>query len=264
MSVSDPSANNRIGDEESDPLRQLAFYASQEHPCSYLDGRRAVTLFADPSASMDMPLYSRLAELGFRRSGNLVYRPQCPQCRACMPARIPVNQFKPNRAQRRTLQANAQTSTVLADSGFSEEHFALYRRYMSVRHAGGGMDDPDPEKYRDFLCTLWARTEFVEFWHEEQLMAVAVLDVMSQGLSSVYTFFDPRFSALSPGRYAILWSIQETQRRGLPWLYLGYWIGDCDKMRYKQEYRPLELRINNQWQAFAGGENLPEFPPKAD
>lgn len=247
-----------------DPLQSLAFYASPEHDCSYLPQARAVTLFADPAANMDMGLYSRLAELGFRRSGDLVYRPHCPRCQACVPARLPVARFQPSRAQRRTLQANADTVARLAGTDIKEEHFQLYRHYISQRHPGGGMDDPDPARYKDFLTSPWAKTEFVEFHHGGQLMAVAVLDVLSHGLSSVYTFFDPDYAHLSPGRYAILWSIEEVRRRALPWLYLGYWIGNCQKMRYKAEYRPLELRLDNRWQAFAKSEKLPIFIPQAD
>jgi arginine-tRNA-protein transferase len=225
-------------------LEDLAFFASQAHDCGYLPDRSSVSLFADPEAVMDMELYGSLLENGFRRSGAHVYRPHCPTCRACMAARIPVEQFQSNRGQKRCLQKNDKINANITKPAFAEEHFALYRKYMATRHTGGGMDDPSEDKYMEFLTSNWADTEFVEFRLNKQLLAVAVMDVLPQGLSSVYTFFDPEYASLSPGRFALLWQINEAQRRHLPHLYLGYWIKDCQKMLYKQEYRPIELYLN--------------------
>ena len=239
------------------PLNQLAFFASRPHPCGYLPGRDTVNLFTDPGAPMDMTIYSRLADFGFRRSGSHIYRPRCPQCQACLPVRIPVSAFQPSRAQRRTLKANRAVQATLRPAAFDEEHFALYRRYMASRHPGGGMDDPDPERYLEFLSCPWSETLFVEFRLQGRLMAVSVLDVLSQGLSAVYTFFEPGLCALSPGRHSVLWAIGEAQRRGLDALYLGYWIAASPKMRYKQEYRPLELLHEGQWRHFERGAVLP-------
>lgn len=244
----------------SAPLSELAFYASPTHDCGYLPERSAVTLFADPKAAMDPASYSALAELGFRRSGCHVYRPHCPQCQACVAARLPVADFQPNRTQRRTFNpaaAEPPLSTRVTGAEFRDEHFALYQKYIATRHAGGGMDDSNPERYVEFLTCDWAQTEFVEFRRQQRLVAVAVTDVLSHGLSSVYTFFDPELANLSLGRYALLWQIAETRRRGLPWLFLGYWIGHCQKMAYKQEYRPIELLLNGRWQRFDKGQTLP-------
>ncbi len=239
-------------------LNQLAFYASRPHPCSYLSGRDTVNLFTDPDAPMDMAIYSRLADFGFRRSGSHIYRPRCPQCQACLPMRIPVDAFQADRAQRRTLKANEDVQAIPRPAAFDEEHFALYRRYMASRHPGGSMDNPDPARYLEFLSSSWSETLFVEFRLRERLMAVSVLDVLTQGLSAVYTFFEPELGARSPGRHSVLWAMGEAQRRGLGYLYLGYWIGASPKMRYKQEYRPLELLLEGRWQRFARGEALPE------
>ena len=236
---------------------QLAFFASPPHACGYLPERMAVSVFVDPNAVMDMHVYSRLADYGFRRSGSHVYTPKCPHCRACVPARIPVRQFRPNRAQRRCLRANARVSATPMAVALREEQFALYRRYISSRHPGGGMDDPNPDKYLEFLGSDWSDTLFVEFRQQDHLLAVSVLDVLDQGLSAVYTFFDPDFEAQSPGRFTLLWAIEETRRRGLDWLYLGFWIGASQKMRYKQEYRPLELLLDGQWQGFHADQQLP-------
>jgi len=241
---------------EKKPLNDLAFFASQAHDCGYLPDRSAVTLFADPEATMDMNMYSVLLENGFRRSGIHVYRPHCPTCRACQAARIPVDLFQPNRSQKRTLKKNTAIQTNITKPAFHEEHFELYRKYMSSRHAGGGMDDPSVDKYMEFLTSIWAQTEFVEFRLDGQLMAVAVMDILPQSLSSVYTFFDPDHAELSLGRYALLWQINEAQRRQIPHLYLGYWIKNCQKMIYKQEYRPIELYQDYRWYNYGREQEL--------
>jgi len=235
----------------------LAFFASTAHDCAYLDRQSAVTVFADPEAPMNVSIYSALAEIGFRRSGSHVYTPHCPTCQACVPTRLPVASFRPNRNQRRTLNRAADFSIDIGEAVFNDEAFALYKKYISHRHAGGGMDNPDPEKYLEFLSCHWSHTEFVQFRWQDQLIAVAVQDVLTRGLSSVYTFFDPDFSAVSPGRYALLWQIAETRRRNLPWLFLGYWINNCQKMLYKQEYRPIELFLEGSWQRYDKTQPLP-------
>ncbi len=199
---------------------------------------------------MDSATYSALAEIGFRRSGSHVYAPHCPHCQACVPARLPVSVFQPNRKQRRTRNTRLKLSITITEPLFREEQFALYQRYLSARHIGGGMDDPSPEKYLTFLTSNWSQTEFVEFRYNHQLVAVAVQDVLNQGLSCVYTFFDPDFADLSLGHYALLWQVDEAQRRNLTWLFLGYWIEDCQKMSYKQEYRPIELLHKGHWLRF--------------
>lgn len=237
----------------------LVFFASAPHPCGYLSGQSAVSVFADPDATMNTANYSALAEVGFRRSGNHVYTPHCPECQACIATRLPVEYFQPNRNQRRTLNRATDFSITITEPLFRDEAFALYQKYISSRHSGGGMDDPSPEKFLEFLACDWCNTEFVEFRQHGQLIAVAVQDVLSRGLSSVYTFFDPDFSAISLGRYALLWQISEARQRNLPYVFIGYWIGQCQKMIYKQEYRPLELFLNGQWQRFERHQTLPSL-----
>lgn len=247
---------NQKNSEQTDPpaakqsLKDLAFFSSPAHDCGYLPDRSSVTLFADPEATMDMDIYGALLQHGFRRSGTHIYRPHCPSCRACMAARVPVEQFQPNRSQKRCSRKNIEIVPNATKPAFHEEHFALYRKYMAARHTGGGMDDPSEDKYMEFLTSTWADTEFVEFRFKKQLVAVAVMDVLPHGLSSVYTFFDPDQAGLSPGRFALIWQINEAQRRHLPYLYLGYWIKNCQKMLYKQEYRPIELYQENRWHSF--------------
>jgi len=225
----------------------LAFYATRPHPCSYLPGREAVTLFADPSVPIDTGLYSQLIAYGFRRSGEHIYRPRCPQCEACIPIRIPVENFRPSRAQRRAWRRNQDLDIRPVESAFNQEHYRLYRRYVASRHKGGGMDDTEPARYMEFLTSPGVDTRFCEFRWNGQLIAVAVYDQLHQGLSAVYTFFDPEFKARGLGVYAVLWEIQEARHLRLPWLYLGYWIEQCPKMRYKNHYRPCEFYTNGQW-----------------
>lgn len=228
-------------------LRQLAFFASRPHPCPYLPEREAITLFADPEAQLDNRMYGRLSEFGFRRSGQLVYRPACPDCNACIPVRIPVEGFVGRRADRRTWRRNGDLTVTAAAPAYREEHFALYRKYLQSRHPGGSMDTDDPGQYLEFLTCSWSDTVFYEFRAGQRLLAVAVTDQVPGALSAVYTFFDPEEAARSLGSYAILWQVAEARRLGLGWVYLGYWIEECRKMSYKGRIRPLQMFRHGQW-----------------
>lgn len=228
-------------------VEELSFYASPPHECSYLPEQQAVTLFADPDVNMTPALYSQLALHGFRRSGDYVYRPHCPACHACKPVRLPVNDFTPNRSQRRNWHQNADLTVAVTPAEFHQEQFDLYQRYIHNRHTGGGMDVNDPEQYMHFLTSPWCETEFIEFRAEEKLLAVAVADVLDTGLSAVYTFFDPKYQKRGLGTYALLWEIEAVRQRGLNWLYLGYWIAESPKMAYKANYRPLEVFGTGHW-----------------
>jgi arginine-tRNA-protein transferase len=226
----------------------IAFYVSVPVTCGYLPDRVAVTVFADPSAPMNKTLYSALVNRGFRRSGNHVYMPYCPNCNSCIPTRIPVDQFRPNRSQRRTAQHNADLRVRRVEATFNEEHFHLYRRYMARRHAGSGMDDYGPEQYMAFLACSWGETFLYEFLLRDTVVAVASVDHLNNGLSAVYTFYDPDLTERSLGTFAVLWQIQEAARLGLFYVYLGYWIKQCAKMSYKATFQPLEIHRNGRWQ----------------
>lgn len=229
----------------------MAFYATPPHPCSYLEEREAVTLFADPKAQMTTELYTALAELGFRRSGDHVYRPRCPDCQACLPVRVDVAHFRPDRSQRRTQNKNHDLSVHIRPAEFDEEHYALYRRYISSRHADGSMDQDDPEMYIRFLASAWSETHFVEFRQQQRLLAVAVIDLLEDGLSAVYTFFEPDDEKRSLGTLAVLWQIEEARRRKIEWVYLGYLIEESPKMAYKARYRPLEAFEHGEWTRYS-------------
>ncbi len=215
--------------------------------CGYFPDRPSVNLLVDPGAPMDPARYGTLLDLGFRRSGAQIYRPHCPGCRACVATRIPVARFHPSRAQRRTLARNRDLTVHVVPAGYRDEHFDLYLRYQAARHGGGPMDDPDPRGYTAFLFAPWARTELVEFRHGKRLLCVAVCDRVPQGLSALYTFFDPEHAARGLGTHALLWQIQEARGRGGTHVYPGYWIEGHPKMDYKRRFRPLEGFVSGRW-----------------
>lgn len=226
---------------------ELAFYITVPSACNYLPGRKAVTVFADPFAGMTKLLYSTLVEHGFRRSGDHVYVPYCPNCDACIPARIPVARFRPNRSQRRTWQRNVDITVHRVAATFHDEHYRLYQRYVAQRHPGGGMEHYGPEQYLSFFGCRWGETWLYEFRCGADLLAVASIDHLVNGLSAVYTFFDPAQSERGLGTYAVLWQIEEALRLNLPFVCLGYWIAESGKMNYKANFRPLEIYRNSRW-----------------
>jgi leucyl-tRNA---protein transferase len=234
------------------PNQPIRLFATPPHGCSYFADRQAVTWFVDPSSSparIDIGLYQSLLERGFRRSGPHIYQPHCPDCQACLPLRVPVLDWQPRRPQWRAWNRLAgRLVSYPLPPGLDPNQFALYRKYLDARHPDGDMADSDPEDYLRFLRAHWCRTRFVELRLDQELLAVAVTDYLPRGLSAVYTFFDPDLGHLSPGVVAILWQLQECRRLHLPYLYLGYWIADCRKMAYKQQYRPFEIYINGGWE----------------
>ena len=237
-------------------MKHIQLFQGQEQTCSYLPEQLSRSAYVDTHLELDVPTYSGLAALGFRRSGDMVYRPYCRSCSACVPIRLPVAQFVPNRSQLRTLSNNTDIKIVPKPAEFVEEHYKLFMRYQTSRHEGSGMADSSPQDYIGFLGSSWADTWFVEFRLEEQLVSVAIVDRLVQGMSAVYTFFDPAFSIRGLGTLAVLWQIEESKRLGLDWLYLGYWIGACKKMNYKDNFRPLEAMIGNCWKRFEKGEKI--------
>ncbi|UZE97938.1 arginyltransferase [Alkalimarinus alittae] len=228
-------------------LQTLIFYATPEHNCSYLEAKKATTMFVDPKASVDKELYSKLSVLGFRRSGNHYYRPHCNHCSACVPVRVPVNQFKPSRSQKRILKKNIGLEISITPPEFCQKHYDLYEKYIIERHSDGDMYPPSEEQYRSFLVEGNPSTFFVEFKYKGELIGVSVIDELNDGLSAVYTYFDPDISDRSLGVYSVLWQIEECKRRSLDHIYLGYWIKSCRKMEYKTLYKPVEFLISNKW-----------------
>lgn len=228
-------------------LKTLQFYSTASYPCSYIDGREARSQVAAPTHLIDAATYSRLVEKGFRRSGLFTYRPHCDACQACLPIRVDVERFQPQRTQRKIWRRHRNLRASNAPLEFQLEHFELYRRYVSTRHAGAGMDDDDQSQYTQFLLTSRVDTTLIEFRDEYgTLHMVSIIDILDTGLSAVYTFFDPQ-AAGSLGTYGILWQIDRCRAMGLPWLYLGYWIRESRKMAYKTQYQPCEILRGGHW-----------------
>ena len=225
----------------------IQWYLTAPQNCPYLEGREMQTVLADPAASLGAPRYGHLLAEGFRRSGRFVYRHHCPACSACVPVRVPVDQFRPDRSQRRCLHRNSDLQLQITAVPDIDEHMALFRRYLLARHPGGGMDALTPDDYADMLSDRHSDVFLIECRLGGDLLCVAVTDATPDGLSAMYTFFDPDHGRRSLGSYAILLQIGETLRRGLPHLYLGYWIPDSPKMAYKTRFQPCEGLAGGAW-----------------
>ena len=225
----------------------IRVFQTLEHPCGYYPERSARNLVIDPLARALPQVYGTALERGFRRSGGHVYRPHCANCRACIASRVPVAGFVPDRSQRRCLKRNADLHWQAVAPHRTDENFALYRSYLAARHPGGGMDDPGEEDFERFLACVWSPTRFLEARREGELVAVAVTDVLPQGLSAIYTFYTPNEPQRSLGTAAILQQIAWARAQQLPHVYLGYWIEGHAKMDYKARFRPLERLQEGQW-----------------
>jgi arginine-tRNA-protein transferase len=240
------------------PLTELQFYATAPYPCSYLPGKTARSQVATPSHLIHADLYSELVNAGFRRSGLYTYRPYCDECNACKATRIPVKRFTPNRSQKRAWKKHAGLDVRVLNLGYQEEHYQLYQHYQNERHSGGNMDQDDQDQYMQFLLQSRVNSRIIEFrdgpndLDPGRLRMVSMIDILDQGISSVYTFFDTSKSNASYGSFSILWQIQQTLELDLPFLYLGYYIENSEKMSYKAKFQPIEGLIDDHWQPIIG------------
>jgi arginine-tRNA-protein transferase len=240
------------------PLTELQFYATAPYPCSYLPGKTARSQVATPSHLIHADVYGELVNAGFRRSGLYTYRPYCDECNACTATRIPVKHFSPKRSQKRAWKKHLGLDIRVLNLGYQEEHYQLYQHYQHERHAGGGSDQDDQDQYMQFLLQSRVNSRIVEFRDGPQqsnpgrLRMVSMIDILDQGISSVYTFFDTSNVSASYGSFSILWQIQQALELELPYLYLGYYIEQSEKMSYKAKFQPIEGLIDDHWQPING------------
>jgi arginyl-tRNA--protein-N-Asp/Glu arginylyltransferase len=228
----------------------LVFYPTPEHNCSYLEDRQAKSIFLSPDQALDEATYMQLTDMGFRRSGEHIYRPWCEGCGECKSVRVPINNFEVSKSQKRVLRRNRDLEVSFEMPSSSDEIYHLYASYINQRHSDGDMYPPSLEQFESFLCQgpAASNTRFICFRLEQKLLAVAVVDILPKGLSAIYTFFDPSYEVRSLGRLAVLWQIRWAQSQAMDFVYLGYWIKECQKMAYKAEYRPLQVFESLDWQ----------------
>ncbi len=232
----------------SPDIRYLRLFFTRPHKCSYLPDREAVTSFVDPSIAIGTGLYSQLSRMGFRRSGKFFYAPSCGTCQACIACRVVAGEFDFTRAFRRCLNKSRDLSRQLVQDIDRDEHFEIFERYIGARHRDGDMYPPSRDQYLDFLGEAMPSTRYLEFRDRGELVSCAVVDLLDDGLSAIYTYYQPELEQRSPGTLAILSLVELARDLALPYVYLGYWIAECRKMAYKNRFQPLEIFADNQWQ----------------
>ena len=229
------------------PLQKLQFYVTTGYSCGYLPNKLAQSLIASPQHLINADIYSGLIQQGFRRSGKFAYRPHCETCRECIAVRVILQNFSPSRSQKRSIKQHDNLTVSILPVAFYEEHYALYTAYQKARHSEADKEQEDAEQYKSFLCQTNVESVLLEFRENNQLKMVSVVDIVHDGISAVYTFYDASNPKCSYGTYNVLWQIAWTKSLNLPYLYLGYWIKDSQKMAYKQNFQPLEKLIDGEW-----------------
>src|SRR6056297_1961473 len=240
------------------------FYVTAPQPCPYLKGRMERKLFTALQGDAAEQLNDSLSKQGFRRSQNVLYRPSCADCAACLSARIAVDRFEPSKSQRRVLKRNGHLERRASAPWATEEQYALFRDYLDSRHATGGMADMDLFEFAAMVEETPVRSRLIEYQDPDApphdphggLDAVCLTDVLDDGLSMVYSFFDPDLAANSLGTYVILDHIALARAMKLPYVYLGYWVPGSSKMGYKARFSGLEIYHKGRWQALAEPEKF--------
>lgn len=232
-------------------LHKLQFYVTTPYQCGYLPNKLAQSLIATPHHLVDAKIYSGLIQQGFRRSGKFAYRPHCETCNACIPTRVVLAKFSPTRSQKRAFKQHSDLTAHMMPLGYHQEHFALYASYQAARHAepeNFNQDKDEAEQYRQFLCQSNVESLMIEFRDTKNALKIlSVVDIVGDGISAVYTFYDTSQLKSSYGTYSIMWQTEWTRILGLPYLYLGYWIAESEKMAYKQAFKPQQKLIDGEW-----------------
>jgi leucyl-tRNA---protein transferase len=233
------------------PLHKLQFYVTTPYACGYLPNKLAQSLIATPHHLVDANIYSGLIAQGFRRSGKFAYRPHCETCNACIAIRVVLGEFTASRSQKRAFKQHANLTAQIMPLGYQQDHFELYASYQKARHAepeNFNQEKDEAEQYRQFLCQSNVESLMIEFRDaKNQLKIVSVVDIVGDGVSAVYTFYDTLNTKTSFGTYSIMWQTEWTKILGLPYLYLGYWIAESEKMAYKQAFKPQQKLIDGEW-----------------
>ena len=229
-------------------FEKIQFYTTTKYNCSYIDKMDAQSLVVTPYKSINQSIFQDLIEKGFRRSGQYIYKPNCKSCTACIPIRLPVQKFLFSKTQKRIYKKHGYFKVREAPLAFKQKHFDLYLKYQNKRHSYINNDQNSLDDYNDFLIKSNVKSKFIEFWDGDSLKIVSIVDIVSDGISAVYTFYDPDDEKVSYGTYSIIWLINWCKAQQLKYLYLGYWIGECDKMKYKTNFKPYELYIKGYWQ----------------
>ena len=240
-------------------LHKLQFYVTTPYKCGYLPNKLAQSLIAAPYHLIDANIYSGLIQQGFRRSGKFAYRPHCDNCSACIAIRLILDEFAPTRSQKRAYKQHANLTARILPLGYQQQHFELYTSYQALRHADEEVSQQaeahrtaeiqtEADQYRQFLCKSNVESLMIEFSDADgAVKIVSVIDVVSDGISAVYTFYDALVARASFGTYSIMWLAEWTKMLGLPYLYLGYWIEASPKMAYKQQFKPQQKLIKGEW-----------------
>ena len=240
-------------------LHKLQFYVTTPYKCGYLPNKLAQSLIAAPHHLVDSDIYSGLIQQGFRRSGKFAYRPYCDNCKACIAIRLILDEFAPTRSQKRAYKQHANLSVRVLPLGYQQQHFELYTSYQALRHADEEHSQQaeahrtaeiqtEADQYRQFLCKSNVESLMIEFSDAASAVKiVSVIDVVNDGISAVYTFYDALEAKASFGTYSIMWLAEWAKMLGLPYLYLGYWIETSPKMAYKQQFKPQQKLIEGEW-----------------
>jgi len=227
------------------------FFSTSPLPCPYLDGRNERRVVTELTGRDAKAQNNALTRAGYRRSHSIVYAPACPDCDACRAVRINVGGFHWTKSWRRVINQNRSLEVIITSAKATDEQYELFSRYQDSRHAGGDMANMDVSDYRSLVEDTCVDTFVSEFRTPGgELAAVCLADQLDDGLSAVYSFFDHDLTRNSLGSYMILWLVRQAEMRGLDYVYLGFWIPDCEKMSYKARFQPLETYTPSGWKSF--------------